>query len=133
MQAWVPKIVIVAALAVPCFAPASVISSENGEFLLLTDISLRENLFNLFTYFILAPLALCCCIQSFSNCGEQGLLSNCGAQASHCGGLSCCRVWTLGCTGFSSCGSWALECGLSSWGPTGLVAPWHVGSSWTSD
>ena len=29
----------------------------------------------------------------FSSCGEQGLLSSCGVQASHCGGLSCCGAW----------------------------------------
>ena len=37
---------------------------------------------------------------AFSSCGEQGLLSSCGAQASHCSSFSCCssvqllsRVW----------------------------------------
>ena len=32
--------------------------------------------------------------------------------------------------GFSSCGSRDLECRLNSY-DKGLVAPWHVGSSWT--
>ena len=32
----------------------------------------------------------------FSGCGERGLLSSRGVQASHCAGLSCCRVWPLG-------------------------------------
>ena len=32
----------------------------------------------------------------FSSCSEQGLLSGCGAQVSHCGGFSCCRAWALG-------------------------------------
>ena len=27
---------------------------------------------------------------------SSGLLSSCGAQASHCGGFSCCRSWALG-------------------------------------
>ena len=36
-------------------------------------------------------------------CSEQGLLSNCGVQASHCSGLSCCGSWVLGHRGFSSC------------------------------
>ena len=31
-----------------------------------------------------------------------GLLSSCGARASHHGGFSCCRAWALGHTGFSS-------------------------------
>ena len=55
-----------------------------------------------------------------SSCGEQGLLSGCGAQASHCGGFSCC-------------GAQALEPQASVAGEHGLVAPWHVESSWTRD
>ena len=50
----------------------------------------------------------------FSSSGEWGLLSSCGALASHCGGFSCCRAWTLGHSGsvvvvhgLSSCGKWA--------------------------
>ena len=35
-----------------------------------------------------AALGLRCCAWAFSNCGEQGLLSNCGVGASHCGGFS---------------------------------------------
>ena len=35
------------------------------------------------------------CVQAFSSCGEWGLLSSCGEQASHCGAFSC--------------GAWALE------------------------
>ena len=31
----------------------------------------------------------------FPSCREWGLLSLCGAQASHCGGFSCCGVWAL--------------------------------------
>ena len=45
----------------------------------------------------------------FSSCGEQGLLSSCGSQASHCGGFFCCKAQAPGCTGFSSCDSRALE------------------------
>ena len=43
-------------------------------------------------------------------------------------GLSSCGVRALGHAGFSSCGVWAQELWL-----TGLVAPWHVGSSQTRD
>ena len=32
----------------------------------------------------------------FSSCGDQGLLSRCGAQASQCSGLSRCRAQALG-------------------------------------
>ena len=39
----------------------------------------------------------------FSSCGNQGLLSSCGAQASHCHGFSCCGARALGHSGFSSC------------------------------
>ena len=74
----------------------------------------------------LAALGLHCCARAFSSCREQGLLSSCGAQASHCSGCSCCRarplvmqvsvsccmgaqhlqLWVLDCR-FSSCGTWA--------------------------
>ena len=125
------EIVIVTALAAPCFAPASVISPENGEFLLLIDISLWKNLFIYLFYFwphwpfvAASRLSLIAGSRGYSLIAVHRLLT---AVASHC------RVWTLGYAGFSSCGTWALECGLSSWGPTGLVAPRHVGSSWTSD
>ena len=39
--------------------------------------------------YLLAVLGLCACAQAFCNWSEQGLLSNCGGQASHCGGFSC--------------------------------------------
>ena len=45
----------------------------------------------------------------FSSWGEWGLLSICGAWASHCGGFPCWGAWALGCVGFSSCDSGALE------------------------
>ena len=35
-------------------------------------------------------------VQAFSGCGRRGLLSSCGAGASHCGGFSCCGAWALG-------------------------------------
>ena len=41
-------------------------------------------------------LGLCFCMWAFSSCGGWGLLSSCGAQASHCGGFSCCKAWALG-------------------------------------
>ena len=52
-----------------------------------------------------------------------GATLRCGAQASHCGGLSCCRAQALGARAsvvvtcrLSSCGSQALEHRLSSCG-----------------
>ena len=72
---------------------------------------------NNFTY-----LFICGCAGSllpcwlFSSFREQGLLSGCVAQASHCGGFFCSRAWALECTGFHCCSSIALECKLSSCG-----------------
>ena len=61
----------------------------------------------LFSVKFLAALALHCCLWAFSSFSEWGLLSSCGARASHC-----CRVWAPGRTGFRSCGTWAkfLHC-----------------------
>ena len=67
-----------------------------------------------FIYLYLAMLGLCCYVWAFSSCSDHGLLSNCGAQACHCGGFSCWGAHALRCTGFSNCGMWALEHRLSS-------------------
>ena len=78
--------------------------------------------FNLFIYLFLAALGLCCCVRTFSSCGERGLLFVvvCGLLievASHCG------AWSLGTRasvvaerGLNSCGSRTLERRLSSCG-----------------
>ena len=42
-----------------------------------------------------------------SSWGELGLLSSCGAQASHCNGFSRCRAWALKHIGFSGRGTQA--------------------------
>ena len=55
-------------------------------------------------------MGLCCCSWAFSSCGEQGLLSSCGALASYCGGFSWGRAWALGFEGFCSCGTRAYLC-----------------------
>ena len=59
----------------------------------------------------------------FCSCGERGLLSSRGAQASHCSGFSRCRARALGdwasvvvTHGLRSCSSQALEHGLSGYG-----------------
>ena len=36
---------------------------------------------------------------AFSSCGQQGLLSSCGAWASHCSGFPCCRAQAPGLRG----------------------------------
>ena len=98
--------------------------------------------FNVHFKFLFIYFWLCWIFVALSGSIEWRLLSNCGAWASHCSGFSCCRAQAPGHTGFSSCGTWAQS--LRLWGSrttgstvslyfTGLVAPWHVGSSWTWD
>jgi len=43
----------------------------------------------------LAVLGLHCFLWAFSSCGKQGLLSTCGAWASHCSGFSYYNVQAL--------------------------------------
>ena len=74
----------------------------------------------IFIYLFLAELGLCFCLQAFSSCGDQGLLSSCGAWASHCSGFCCCRAQALG--------AWVQQ----QWG-TGLVVLQHVEYSQTRD
>ena len=40
-----------------------------------------------------------CCMWAFSTCSKQGILSHCGARASHCSGFSCCGARALGHSG----------------------------------
>ena len=87
----------------------------------------------LFVYFTLTVLGLHCCVRAFSGCGKQGLLTSCGAWASHGSSFSCCRAQALGLAGFSSYGVQALDCVCSGVVCTGLVALRHVGSSGTRD
>ena len=49
---------------------------------------LLHNIQWLIIFFI--ALGLCCCAQAFSSGRTQGLLSSCGAWASHCSGFSYC-------------------------------------------
>ena len=69
----------------------------------------------MYLFLIMDVLGLHCCMQAFSSCREQGLLSSC-AWVSHCGGFACFRAWVLGHVGFCSCGSQVLECRFSSCG-----------------
>ena len=59
-------------------------------------------------YLFLVVLGLCCCIQAFSSCSEQGLLFSRVAWTSHCDGFSCYGAQTPGCLG-----SAAAACGIS--------------------
>ena len=90
--------------------------------------------------FIFGCTGLHCYERAFSTCGEWGLLSSCGTQASCCGGFFCCVAWAPWHAGFSGWGAWAsifVAHGLQSAGSPGwhlgLVVLQHVGSSWTRD
>ena len=61
---------------------------------------------NNFIYLFLAMLGLPCCQGFLSHLSEQGLLSSCSAQASHCGSFSYGPAQVPGHAGFSSCGTW---------------------------
>ena len=66
---------------------------------------------NVFIYLnlFLAVLGFGCCARAFSRCSKQGLLSHCGARASHCSSFSCCRAQALGAGA-----SVVATCGLSN-------------------
>ena len=49
-----------------------------------------------FIYLFLTVLGFCCYPWAFPNWANQGLLSGCDVQASHCGGFSCCGTQALG-------------------------------------
>ena len=64
----------------------------------------------LWKFFILAALHLVNCVQVFCTCSQQGLLSNCFAQASHCRGFCCQGAKTLD-SGELSC--WGTQAWLA--------------------
>ena len=68
----------------------------------------------LFIYFWLCWV-FCCLAWAFSSCSEWAAALPCCVRASPCDGFSCCRAQVLGP------------------GLVVLVAPRHVGSSWTRD
>ena len=53
-------------------------------------------IFIYFTFLFLAVLGLHCCMQSFSSCSKQGLLSSYNTWASHCGVFFYCGAQALG-------------------------------------
>ena len=55
----------------------------------------RQSSYHLFflIYLFLVVLGLCCFTRAFYSCGEQELLSGCGAGNSHCSGFSCGGAW----------------------------------------
>ena len=66
----------------------------------------------------------------FCSCREWGLLSSCGTQASHCGGLSC-GARALEHSGFGSSGSRAGEHRLVSCGPWAWLLHGTWDPSWS--
>ena len=66
----------------------------------------------------------------FSNCGQQGPLSSCHGQASHCSDFSRCRAWALG-----SWASVAVARGLSCSAARGIkpVSPALAGGFFTPE
>ena len=88
----------------------------------------------LFYFFIFGCAGSSLLYGFFSRRGERGLLSSCGARASHCGGFFVAERGGLSARGLHSCSSWELEYRLravrASLRCMGLAAPWHVGSSW---
>ena len=52
-------------------------------------------------YLLLAVLGLCCCMQAFSSCSEQDLLSHRGVSASHL------VASLIAEHGLNNCGAWA--------------------------
>ena len=105
-------------------------------FFLITTLFLK---FIYLIYLYLAVLVLHCCTWALPSCSERGLLF----FAVH-GFLLwwLLLLWSMGSRhmGFSSCSMQAQQLWLAGsraqaqqlW-RTGLVAPWHVGSSWTRD
>ena len=81
-------------------------------------------------YLFLAALGLCCCARAFSSCGEWGLLF----VVLH--GLLIAVASLVAELGLQACGFQQLwlagsRAHAQSLWLTGLVAPQHVGSSWT--
>ena len=93
---------------------------------IVVNIMHRYAFKKIFIYWI--GLGLHCCALAFSSCGKRGLLCNCDAWVSPCGGFSCCGASALACMDFRSYDSWAQQL----WS-TGLAALWHVESSRTRD
>ena len=101
--------------------PISLVDSQlSFVFSFFNGLYLKKKKDYLFIFGCAGSLLLC---GVFSNCSEGGLLSSCGAQASHCSSFSCCRAQALGVQasivtahGLSSYGSQALGHRLNSCG-----------------
>ena len=63
--------------------------------------------------------SLLLCVGFLSSCGEQGLLSRCGTQTSHCSGFSCVE-YRLSARGHPYAGSVVASHGLSCFTACGI-------------
>ena len=95
----------------------------------------KNNFIYIFFWLCWVIFALC---RLFSSCSKQGLLSGCGARASHCGCLllrstssRMCRLpqlWhvdsVVAVCGLWSTGSLVVEHGLSCFAACGIVSDW---------
>ena len=97
-----------------------------------------KNFISLFLYFYFLLSWVFVAAHGFLQLLRAEATLHCGARSSHCGGFS--LLWSTGstCVGFSTCGTRAPQLWLVGsraqaqqlW-RLGLVAPQHVGSSWT--
>ena len=88
---------------------------------LMTAMATHTPFFKKIQFVSQTVVYLCCCMQTFSSCSEQRLLSSCGIQGFHCSGFSYCGAQALGtqasvvaARGLNS--SLVLECRLGSCG-----------------
>ena len=133
------KCTLTVSWSVPALAQASLIKTIDSKCIFLHSESAEDLTFSKLTgsfffffsiknvYLFLAGLGPRCCVHLPLSCREPGLFSRCGAGFS--------LQWLLllwkeapAHTGFSSCCTWAEQLCQA-----GLVAPRHVGSSWTRD
>ena len=87
--------------------------------------------FNYFYLFIFGCVGSSLLCMGFLQLRQAGATLHCSARASHCSGFSCCGAQALGVQAQQL---WLMGYRAQAqqlW-HTGLVAPWHVGSSWTS-
>ena len=87
-------------------------------------------------FYLFIYLLIMVCVGSLLLCTgllqlwQAGATLRCGARASHCGGFPCCGARTLGKRAQQLWHTDSRAQAQQLW-RTGLVAPWHVGSSQT--
>ena len=87
---------------------------------------LKKKFIYLFSLFIFGRVGSSLLCAGFLQLWRVGATPHCSAWASHCSGFSCCGAPALGARA-----SVVVAHGLQQLWHAGLVAPQHVGSSWT--